>query len=85
MKPQLDTLLNSWQAPEPDTHFEARVIQHAYQTQAVQNSHSPWLRRTAAALLLFVGGSLLGTVITTPEQSDTVALYSIDEDSLWTL
>lgn len=85
MKSQLDTLLNRWQAPEPDTHFEARVVQHAYQGQTVQNSHSPWLRRAAAALLLFVGGSLLGTVITTPEQSDTVALYSIDEESLWTL
>lgn len=86
MKPNLDTLLNSWRAPAPDSHFEARIIQQAYQTPAtVQNRNSHWLRHAAAALLLFVGGNLLGTVITTPEQSDTVAMFSNDEDDLWTL
>lgn len=87
MKPDVDTLLHSWHAPNPDAHFEARVIQNAYRTPTLQEKRSSWLRNIAAALLLFIGGSVFGTLTIddTSTQNTNIALYSTEEDDLWTL
>lgn len=85
MKHDVDALLNNWHAPAPDVHFEARVIQHAYRTPTLQEQRTSWLRHTAAALLLFVGGTFAGSFIEPAAENQTIALFSTEEEDLWTL
>ena len=79
----LDTLLRNLPVPQPDGHFELRIVTHALNApkpNTLARISPAW--RAAACLLLFVAGYYIGDLVVDQDHntsSDTFAL----EDETW--